>query len=60
MLEAIKLFNNKIKLFYPSSGECFGNISKGMANENTPFNPKSPYAIAKSSAFSLVKSYIVI
>ena len=59
ILETLKNFNNKfeIKYFNACSGECFGNIKKGLANEKTPFNPLSPYAIAKTSSFYLVNNY---
>ena len=58
MLEVIRLTNSKARFYNAGSAECFGHIPFGqVANEGTPFNPKSPYAIAKVAAHSLVKSY---
>lgn len=58
LLEAVRFFNKKIKIFLPCSSDCFGNIDiENPANENTPLNPLSPYAVAKSSAYWLAKSY---
>lgn len=56
-LEAIKMFNNKIKFYHASSSECFGETGGRPADEKMFFNPKSPYAIAKSSAHWLVTNY---
>ena len=58
LLEAIKFFNPKIKLFLPCSSDCFGNTSqKKPADETSPHNPCSPYAVAKSSSYWLANSY---
>jgi GDPmannose 4,6-dehydratase len=43
-------------MFNAVSSECFGDISK-PANELTPFQPRSPYAMAKAAAFWAVKTY---
>lgn len=45
-----------IKIYNSSSTDCFGN-SKAICNENTPFNPISPYARAKASAHWYVKYF---
>lgn len=58
ILEALKLLNKKIKLFLPCSSDCFGTTTKNNpANESTPFDPKSPYAVAKASSYWLAKTY---
>ena len=57
ILEACKLSKKKIKLYNAGSSECFGNISDKIANENTAFKPKSPYAVGKSSSYWLVSNY---
>jgi GDPmannose 4,6-dehydratase len=49
--------NKAIKLYHAGSGECFGDTHGESANENTPFYPMSPYAVAKSSAYWLVNNY---
>lgn len=56
MLEAIRFINLPIRFYNACSGECFGNTSNA-ADENTPFHPRSPYAVAKSAAFWEVANY---
>jgi GDPmannose 4,6-dehydratase len=50
MLENIKHYSPKTKFYQASTSEMFGN-SPPPQNENTPFNPQSPYAIGKEEAF---------
>ena len=38
------------------SSECFGDINN-VADETTPFAPRSPYAVAKAAAFWEVANY---
>ena len=58
ILEAVKYFDKRIKVFFPCSSDCFGNIDpESPINENSPHNPKSPYAIAKSSSYWLARNY---
>ncbi len=68
ILEAIRYSGRKdnIKFYQASSSEMFGknyNIREGLANmikyqdEDTPFMPQSPYAIAKLAAHHLVRNY---
>lgn len=57
VLEVMKLTNKKIRFFHASSSECFGNTDGKQADENTPFKPMSPYAVAKASAHWLVVNY---
>jgi GDPmannose 4,6-dehydratase len=56
IIEAIRFMNVPIKFYNAGSSECFGNTS-GAADENTPFHPRSPYAVAKSAAFWEVANY---
>jgi len=56
-LEAIRLFNKKIKFFNAGSSEMFGETVENPACELSRFSPKSPYAIAKTTAYWYVKSY---
>ena len=56
MLEGCRMMDKQIKLYHAGSGECFGAQGK-PANEQTPFYPMSPYAVAKSSAYWLVNNY---
>ncbi len=57
LLEAIRFTGAKIKLYNASSSECFGDTGNLAADENTPFRPRSPYAVAKSTAFWEVANY---
>lgn len=57
LLEACRMIDKEIRFYSAGSSECFGNTNGNPANEKTPFNPQSPYAIAKLSAFWLVKNY---
>ena len=51
------MMDKKIRLYQAGSSECFGDTNGEPANEKTPFNPMSPYAVAKSSAYWLVNNY---
>jgi GDPmannose 4,6-dehydratase len=57
ILEVIRFHKLDVKFYNASSGECFGETNKEGADENSPFNPKSPYAVAKSAAFWQVANY---
>jgi len=57
ILEAIRLSDNSIRFYNAGSSECFGDTTSAPACESTPFNPCSPYAVAKSSAAWLVSTY---
>ena len=57
LLEAIRFTGRKIKLYNASSSECFGDTGGSAADENTPFRPRSPYAVAKATAFWEVANY---
>ncbi len=60
ILEAVKNsgLKNKIKFYQASTSELYGNqINNKSQNENTPFNPASPYGVAKLYAFWITKNY---
>ena len=57
MLEACRLLGHQVKLYHAGSSECFGDTGGAPANETTPFRPRSPYAVAKASAYWLVDNY---
>tara|TARA_B100000282_G_C31689527_1_gene470820 strand:+ start:226 stop:1218 length:993 start_codon:yes stop_codon:yes gene_type:complete len=49
---------NKIKNFlHVSTDEVYGSIDKGYFDENSIFNPSSPYSASKASAELLINSY---
>ncbi|BCS55021.1 hypothetical protein GSbR_18020 [Geobacter sp. SVR] len=57
LLEAIRFTRREIKLYNAGSSECFGNTGGCPADEETPFRPRSPYAVAKATAFWEVANY---
>ncbi len=57
ILEVIRLLGKSVRFYNAGSSECFGDTGSTPANENTPFAPRSPYAVAKSTAKWLINSY---
>lgn len=57
LLEGIRFLNREIRLYNAGSSECFGDTGNTPANEQTPFRPRSPYAVAKAAAFWQVANY---
>ncbi|MFM5903248.1 MAG: GDP-mannose 4,6-dehydratase [Dolichospermum sp.] len=57
LLEAIRFLDTPIKLYNAGSSECFGDTGTIAASENTPFRPRSPYAVAKAAAFWELANY---
>jgi GDPmannose 4,6-dehydratase len=57
LLECIRYRGAKSKFYNASSSECFGDVGHSMANEETPFRPKSPYGVAKAAAHWQVVNY---
>jgi len=57
LLEAVRFTGRPIRLYNSGSSECFGDTNGLAADENTPFRPRSPYAVAKATAFWEVANY---
>ncbi|NOY71254.1 MAG: GDP-mannose 4,6-dehydratase [Gammaproteobacteria bacterium] len=57
LLEAIRFSGKAMKFYNAGSSECFGDTGGIAATEDTPFRPRSPYAVAKSAAFWEVVNY---
>tara|TARA_A100001011_G_C14285421_1_gene833431 strand:- start:442 stop:1476 length:1035 start_codon:yes stop_codon:yes gene_type:complete len=57
LLEAIKNVNSEIKFYQASSSEMYGGGTQDSLNENSLFDPKSPYAAAKVFAHNITKLY---
>lgn len=57
ILEAIRFLDQPTRFYNAASGECFGDTDASGANERTPFQPKSPYAVAKATAYWSVATY---
>jgi GDPmannose 4,6-dehydratase len=47
LLEAMRIVCPGARYYQASSSEMFGRIREPRQNENTPFYPRSPYAVAK-------------
>ena len=45
------------KIYQASTSELYGKVEEVPQNENTPFHPYSPYAVAKQYGFWIVKEY---
>ena len=52
-----KEIQKKIKFYQAGTSEMYGKVLETPQNENTPFNPISPYAAAKLYAYYMVKCY---
>jgi GDPmannose 4,6-dehydratase len=57
MLEAIREVNPAIKFYQASTSEMFGKVQAVPQNEQTPFYPRSPYAVAKLFAHWMTVNY---
>jgi len=58
LLNAIKLFSPTTKFYQASTSEMFGNSSEnGLQTENTPFHPRSPYAISKLYSYWITNNF---
>jgi GDPmannose 4,6-dehydratase len=45
------------RIYQASTSELYGKVEEVPQNENTPFHPYSPYAVAKQYGFWIVKEY---
>lgn len=59
MLEAIRVcgLEKKTKFYQASSSEMFGEVLETPQRETTPFNPRSPYGVAKLFGHHITKNY---
>ena len=57
LLEGIRKFSPKTKLFYASSSQVFGTPTEPVQDENTPCNPSNIYGITKHAATKLCHYY---
>jgi len=57
LLEAIKSVDKTIKFYQASSSEMYGGGVKEKLNENSAFDPKSPYAASKMFSHNITKVY---
>tara|TARA_B100001027_G_C16224777_1_gene311611 strand:- start:33 stop:1055 length:1023 start_codon:yes stop_codon:yes gene_type:complete len=57
ILEAIRTYSPKSKFFQASSSEMFGQTYEKRQNEESKFNPQSPYAISKLYGHYITQNY---
>ena len=59
LLEAIRILGleGKTKYYQASTSELYGQVGETPQNENTPFQPRSPYAVAKLYAYWITVNY---
>lgn len=57
LLESIRFMKLDTRFYSAGSSECFGDTGAVAADESTPFRPRSPYAVAKATAFWEVANY---
>ena len=57
LLESVRHLDKEVKFYQASSSEMYGGDFEGFLNEESPFNPKSPYAASKVFAHNLTKMY---
>ena len=48
---------NKTKIYQASTSELYGLVQESPQNENTPFHPRSPYAVSKLYGYWIVINY---
>ncbi len=59
ILEAVRQcgLTHSCRIYHASTSELYGKVEEVPQNENTPFHPYSPYAVAKLYGFWIVKEY---
>ena len=59
ILEAVRTnhLEKTCRIYQASTSELYGKVEEVPQNENTPFHPYSPYAVAKLYGFWIIKEY---
>lgn len=59
VLEAVRMcgLEKSCRIYQASTSELYGKVEEVPQNENTPFHPYSPYAVAKLYGFWIIKEY---
>lgn len=59
LLEAIRILGlgNRVRFYQASTSELYGAVREIPQRETTPFNPRSPYAVAKLYAYYITVNY---
>lgn len=59
ILEAVRICGlaDTCRIYQASTSELYGKVEEVPQNENTPFHPYSPYAVAKLYGYWIIKEY---
>ena len=57
VLEAVRHVDPGIRFYQASSSEMYGKVREVPQTENTPFYPRSPYAVSKVSGIWITVNY---
>lgn len=59
LLEAVRILGleKKCRIYQASTSELYGEVAEMPQTEDTPFHPRSPYAVAKLYAYWIMKNY---
>jgi GDPmannose 4,6-dehydratase len=57
LLEAVREITPQARFYQASSSEMFGKVRQVPQNEQTPFYPRSPYAVAKTYGHYITVNY---
>ena len=59
VLEAVRQcgLSSTCRIYQASTSELYGKVEEVPQNENTPFHPYSPYAVAKQYGYWIVREY---
>lgn len=57
LFEIVRQIDSTIRIFQPCTSNMFGLTNERILNEDTRFNPQSPYAIAKTFSFYTARYY---
>lgn len=59
LLEAVRIvgIEKECRIYQASTSELYGKVQEVPQNENTPFYPRSPYAVAKLYGYWIMKNY---
>ena len=55
--ESFHLASDRLRIYNACTSEMYGNIATGLQNEQTVFNPQSPYAISKLFTYYMARNY---
>ena len=57
IIETVRSMRKKVRVYQASTSELYGEAQEIPQTEETPFHPRSPYAVAKLYAYWIVVNY---